>query len=402
MVKCDKCDYTIKYRDKFCRSCGEELAEVIAEDIILKDESLIDQNAIDEDTKLEKPKTPETKIILLLILTISLFILAVVLKNIFFTNKETHGINDNMYIAAEGENIYYTNMNVLSPLSSIAPKTSTYKITGNKAEKIFDGIAIFPNVKNKWMYYTDSQGIYKIKTDGTEKQTLLSSGIMSLKVDGKFIYYMSYKDNIFSNELNRMNLDGTNITKISSGVLFFQVVGSSIYYSSSDELGAVYKTNLDGSHKTKLCTIDGVIRYVKDGYIYYRGQEGKTISRGFDNNSSTSEIELQKKMDFLYSDGYLCRTKIDGSGKEILIKQNTNIFNIVFYNNFIIYQDSIKNFYKLDLNGKNEVLILDQNLDNLQISVINNYMYYYDTKENKLYKRSLNGKEVTTFDLTNK
>lgn len=401
---CNKCSSTIKLDDRFCRKCGIELSDVLKKEYVIakahEDEVLSDLEK--RNYRFNFRDIVSKQLYKIIFIIIFIFICAVIAKYTIFSYKETHGVFDDVYMTSEGKNVYYTNVNVVSQLSSIEPKISTYKIIGNKVEKIFDGFAIFPNVKNNWLYYTDSQGIYKIKINGTEKQKLINGGAIFLRVEGNFIYYMLNNNIANSSELYRMNLDGTFQTKISSDVLSYQVVGNYIYYSSSDELGTVYKMNLDGSHKTKLCTIDGAILYVKDSYIYYRGQDGNTTSRGFDNNTDVSEIKLQKKMNFLYSNGYLCRTKIDGSGKEILLKKNTKIFDIVFYNNFIIYQDSIKNFYKLDLNGKNEELILDQNLDNLQISVINNYMYYYDTKENRLYKKSLNSKEVITFDLISK
>lgn len=451
MVNCDKCNYAIKYRDKFCRNCGEKLSEALIEEIIFEyesieteNESLLDQNITGEETELEKFEVEEKaigyenlvteaykidklnyiknirynqklnfkdivskdeyKVILLLILTISLFISAIIAKNTIFSSKESYGVKDNLIIAAEGENVYYTNIyDQLSASSSESSKISTYKIRGSNADKLFDGFAAFLNVKNNWLYYIrndDIQGIYKIKTDGTEKQMLLNGSAMNLKVQGNFIYYMPYKDIAFCGELYRMNLNGTVQAKISSDVLIYQIIGNSIYYSSYNELGAVYKMNLDGSNKIKLCTLGGSILYVKDGYLYYRIHEGSTAYFDSMNSSAVNANEEQKKIAFLYSDGYLYRTKFDGSGKELLIKNNA--FNIVFYNNFIIYYDPVKGYNRLDLNGKNEVKIIGQTFVNPQISIINNYIYYYNAKDKKLYKKSLDSKESVPINITSK
>lgn len=37
---------------------------------------------------------------------------------------------------------------------------------------------------NGWIYYTSDDGIYKIKTDGTENQLLLEDGLSELQLHG--------------------------------------------------------------------------------------------------------------------------------------------------------------------------------------------------------------------------
>ncbi|MEY7998787.1 DUF5050 domain-containing protein [Clostridium sp. Mt-5] len=108
-----------------------------------------------------------------------------------------------------------------------------------------DNLSRFQPVDN-WIYYSDSNGIHKIKNDGSE-DTLLTTfhytnnEMYSINVFNDYIYYTltSFNEEGKSNDgLYRMNLDGSNIIKISDKATdyLFAVPGWIYFYKNSQVL----------------------------------------------------------------------------------------------------------------------------------------------------------------------
>ncbi|MBV7271459.1 DUF5050 domain-containing protein [Clostridium sp. PL3] len=90
---------------------------------------------------------------------------------------------------------------------------------------------------DNYIYYSDPSGIHRMKDDGSE-DTLLASisytngGVYSINVFNDHIYYtVTAPGDAANTGMYRMNLDGSNITKISgenAGYVF--VVPGWVYY----------------------------------------------------------------------------------------------------------------------------------------------------------------------------
>lgn len=121
-------------------------------------------------------------------------------------------------------------------------------------------------VDNGWIYYCtndsriDQNGVYKMKTDGTEN-TLLYSGVCSqLKLDGEWLYFYHdahYKMKLDGTELEKLSIDDFAFI-VSNGEIFdykgsyASMMNEVIYYDGRD---GIYKVNADGSGETKI--LDG-------------------------------------------------------------------------------------------------------------------------------------------------
>ncbi|MDF2503573.1 DUF5050 domain-containing protein [Clostridium sp.] len=223
--------------------------------------------------------------------------------------------------------------------------------------------------KNNWIYYNNSDGLYKMKSDGQEVANISNDNAKYINIIGNYIYYINISN---GNSIYTMKTDGTSKKKIlasfSRGI---NIVGNWIYYCKSTENGLnfrLYKVNLDGTNDTKIIE-DSVVSgdfSITNNLIYY-----KTNS---DNGGEA-----------LYS------VKLDGSDKNKIL-DNVKEFNVL--GNYIYYFTEMNNagLYKMRIDGTNKTKLSDDAIDSLNVTNDNIY-YTINQHINKvLYSMNLDGK----------
>lgn len=178
-------------------------------------------------------------------------------------------------------------------------------------------------------------GLYKMKTDGTEKIKLLDDSAVDINVVDGWIYYLNvrnYNENPNS-QIYKVKIDGTCKTEVYSqdDISGLIVTNKYIYYKTfTSGLGdldyAIYKMNIDGTDKVMITKEQWIsnINY-DDGYIYYDTSDGIYKIK----DDGTDRVKL-----------YTCDTRF-------MIVNDKNIY---FHSEGENY--SVNNVYKIDLNGK--------------------------------------------------
>jgi len=177
--------------------------------------------------------------------------------------------------------IYYAPYDSNSPYHEGNSGLCKMDITGENRTKLTNEYIWEFNVQDDYIYYLISENdflgttIYKIKTDGTGKQQLVTCKppsvdrlgfIQKILVMDDWIYYISDKDDI--DGLYRTKTDGTQETQLvlSSTDDSFNIFGDAIYHYDwdSDSSDGIVKMTLDGSNPQKTIRPE---TYVKN--IYY-------------------------------------------------------------------------------------------------------------------------------------
>ncbi|MDR3587384.1 MAG: DUF5050 domain-containing protein, partial [Desulfosporosinus sp.] len=167
------------------------------------------------------------------------------------------------------------------------------KTDGTGKTEISNNDARFLMLSGDWLYYSnqsDNGKIYRIKTDGSGKMKLNDDTSFHLNTDGNWIYYLNHSDN---NKLYRVRMDGTDREKLSDNAMNKVVVdGGYIYYttaslfnqSGEDYYGyfttsynnsnvSIYRMNTDGTNVTMLQDLTNLQFFtafnVCDGNVYY-------------------------------------------------------------------------------------------------------------------------------------
>lgn len=132
------------------------------------------------------------------------------------------------------------------------------------------------NIIDDWIYYEENEGegLYRVKTDGTNKMKLLDNNIYDFHIDNSGIYYLTLKSDLTIEGYYKINLDGTNrqilINDLVSDSSFSsEVYKDYIYYHQED---GMYRVKKDGTDKKKI--INQSIQEFKiiDDHIYYKSK----------------------------------------------------------------------------------------------------------------------------------
>ena len=145
----------------------------------------------------------------------------------------------------------------------------------------------------EWIYYRDETdwGLYKAKTDGSEKTLLLPVEEYSpsnLNVLDEWVYFSNYRDDF---SLYRVRTDGTAPEKLVGGycsTLF--VAESGIYFDCRDESNRfrAFRINLDGTDQELIAEDFSPVSYY-NGILYLYNFRSETLSAY---NTETNETTI--------------------------------------------------------------------------------------------------------------
>ncbi|MCL1858157.1 MAG: DUF5050 domain-containing protein [Oscillospiraceae bacterium] len=271
--------------------------------------------------------------------------------------------------------------------------------TYTEEEKNFDEIKSFTTTSNvDWIYYRGicpNEGLYKMRTDGTEKTKLDDEkGLDIINVVGDWIYYTSEYC-----KLNKIKTNGKEKTLLSSDVWSsINIVGDWIYYIGRDDNynNNIYKMRTNGTGKVKLDIGGHYVEAIFVGQIY-----------------STYTADSLKVVDnwIYYSNSYgIHKIKTDGTGNTKLITgEYLDYRNINVVNNWIYYLDysSIPNpsggssfpdkimLYKIKTNGKEKTKLSDDSM--FSVNIVGDWIYYINESNFNLCKMRTDGTEKTVF-----
>jgi len=194
------------------------------------------------------------------------------------------------------------------------------EITGDNPRNI--------NVIGDWIYYQNIEDhtIYKIKTNGTERQQISQDkNYHGLVAAGEWLYYSNGSDD---SKLYKMKTDGSGSKKLSNyGAFDIYVAGEWIYYNN---LQGIYKVKTDGTGNTKLCGDGGNTMNVIADWIYYVNRDDSKIYKIKTDGTGRTKLSDNKYEYVNVSGGWvyctgkdgLYRIKTDGTGRQRLKSGN--------------------------------------------------------------------------------
>jgi hypothetical protein len=253
-------------------------------------------------------------------------------KDANYGNRGNNLVNHGLAVGG-GDWYYYTDKDLHNSLYRM-------KKDGTINEKLHDGYISNLNIVGDWIYFSDSYNICKIKTDGSEYQTIVDN-IVTLEfiIIGDWIYFEQ-------GGINKMLLDGSHRSKIIGGdISSFNIDGDWIYYCNIKDKNKLYKVRTNGSNNTKLSEDTCGFINISNGWIYYKN----------------------------FNDGSrIYKMKLDGTNKTKVTDDTVNFFNVI--SDTIIYEEK-GNLSKTDSNGKNKNVITDTEYN--CISIVDDYIFCY-------------------------
>ncbi|WBW96829.1 DUF5050 domain-containing protein [Oceanirhabdus sp. W0125-5] len=173
-------------------------------------------------------------------------------------------------VASQGKYIYYSIL-AEDPRYSEYCKIYRVKKDGTDKQVLSETPGAYLNVVGDYIYYKDfgNRGsLTKMKIDGTEKE-VLDSGASNITVIGDDIYYVN-------NGLYKIKTDGTNKVKLSDNIIHkLSVSGDYIYYRNGAVDRTIYRLKTDGTEETQIYN-DMVDHVIPSGdWLYFTKVEGE-------------------------------------------------------------------------------------------------------------------------------
>lgn len=277
-------------------------------------------------------------------------------KDVGSTNANI--VNGGM-IAKDNEWIYY----------AIEDGLYKCKEDGSDTEKMLDVTARSLNIADGWIYFCSPyEGVYKIKTDGTEHQMLIAEeNIWNLHMIGEWLYF--YKDS--SGSIYKVKTDGSEKTEI------YRYKGNNLINSESvcvDKNNIYYsETDFWGTNAVSAVSIeeDNINALVSD-YATHMIVEGEWIYYG--------------NGDAIY------KIKADGSENQQILESRHGYFNVL--DEWIYYYDYDKyGIHKAKVDGTNVEKISDSKA--FYLHIVGEWLYYYS--DDAWYRIKIDGSQEEIF-----
>ncbi|MCY6372565.1 DUF5050 domain-containing protein [Clostridium ganghwense] len=250
--------------------------------------------------------------------------------------------------------------------------------------------------KGDWIYYCDYvNGLYKMKSNGTEKFMITNDVVDNINVMGNWIYYRD-------NGLYKIKTDGTNKTELDdNNVAIINVVGEWIYYINMSDRGKIYKMKIDGTSKTSLSQYEyeAYNLIVDEGWMYFSNTlNGYSIYKMKTDGTQLVKLNSDESYDVNVIDDwiYYCnfsdnkklyKMRVDGTGKiELSDSQVCNV-NVLGNNVYFINATGIRkggDLYRISIDGEQETQLDDAMI--YSVNVLNGWIYCraYDGKDFKI------------------
>lgn len=263
----------------------------------------------------------------------------------------------------------------------------TYRISndGVQTEKLSDCHVGDINVINGWIYYINNYVICKMKTDGSQQQSIenvnedtftgkASVYASKLMVAGDWIFYITDCETKYHYELHRIRTDGTHEARVVHGECSnFTIDDNWIYYQykgEHDNRESMYRMRLDGSENEWLSYADYDLKYLVDGWIYDFG------------DSLGNEEFLASGMMRPYKEVFEKNLEYYDNSNEKLKKLAEDAIRATFdVNNLIIgYVDLSTTNKKINM-AANEEEKLGEDVRYYTSAVYDGWLYYFDCLE---------------------
>lgn len=252
----------------------------------------------------------------------------------------TEGVVNLGAAAVQGEWVYHFKLDRSSPES--VPGLYKTRLDNSESVLVSNDLGLFLTVGGDWIYYSaitpdDTDAIYKVKTDGSDRTKLTDDSILysmsgkGFQLDEDWFYYLSADD---ERSLYRVKTDGSKRESLAGEALAFYVQDGWIYYTAGMEAPELHKMKADGSENTQLLDENAILLDVSEEAICFwdEYESGNGIKRADLDGAHVEKLELdsiyllEEKDGWIYyitepspdADNQIYRLKTDGSGKEKL------------------------------------------------------------------------------------
>lgn len=274
-------------------------------------------------------------------------------------------LNGESKFVSQGDWIYFNTESFFGPIKKM-------KLDGTATEPVIEKNALRLNLVGDWLYFIDG-GFYnslaRVKTDGTDYGLILDTSCSELIVRDEWMYFINASD---QNHPYKVKIDGTGLTQLSEDAARgLNLSGDWLYYSVTGEdffvKEGIYKVKTDGSGRTKLSDTRFLSMAVDGDWIYFSLEDPLTfeyeLRKMKTDGSEDTRLDNQVLATIAgvyegwlyYFNGAeeegLIRTRLDGSGKEVLIGPGNFVWVHFLGDKIIFFDNNTGQYRMMNLDG---------------------------------------------------
>ena len=251
-----------------------------------------------------------------------------------------------------------------------------------------------------WLYYGLWDGLYKCREDGTSKVKLHDEvgGVYDINVINDWVYFRS--DGIY-----RIKTDGTSYEQIAAE----DVRGGVHFVDGKIYNGSEYRMDFDGSEKERIYNKNSACGYtlnIVDGWIYFFDTEigtedDKIYKMKYDGSDFQSIYEGRSDHmivdgEWIYFTDYeddksLCKMKTDGSERQVLA--DTVTVSVLEVDGWIYYVSNGK-IHKIKTDGTQDQLMVED-VGAAELQLHKDWLYY--KVRDSIYRIRIDGTDKQSF-----
>ncbi|MFS1512271.1 DUF5050 domain-containing protein [Chengkuizengella sp. SCS-71B] len=239
------------------------------------------------------------------------------------------------------------------------------ELLGENNVRVIDQRLLQYEIYNDQLYFiedSEQQRLFQYGLETKQLTKLTDEQIYQFYILDERIFYSSQEGS------NIVDLDGTNLLKLTSDLENPKILGDWIYYVGYDEHENLYRIKLDGSEQTKLTTVNTNNYMILNDWIYY--------------------IE----------DWKLHKIKLDGSEKVKISDQNVNLL-LSIENDWIYASSSLSaspisvytTVFKVKTNGKSYEELINGYIQDLEITDEGVLLFTENQESYRTFKVKIDG-----------
>lgn len=219
------------------------------------------------------------------------------------------------------------------------------------------------NIVDDWIFYSSGKTLNRMRTDGTNNETIYKMGyLQDIHIHGNYIYFIYYSD---KSSVYKMDVNGHNLERfLELPVSDIAIYDNRLFYSyKNDEGGFLQSVDLEGKDRRIEIEIP-VNKFIRwDDYYYFIGQSDYKLYRYEIDGGENPQLLVDGKVSSYivteygiyyslhsYDVGYpgesLYKIWFDGTGNTLLA-DTRYVENISRIGNWIFFMSSDDNMYPI-------------------------------------------------------
>ena len=251
----------------------------------------------------------------------------------------TGNVANGGFVVTDGEWIFYSIFDVVGEPNEYYGQIVRVRADRTGREVIWReklDVAMFLAVVENWLYFSSSNGIFRMRIDGTQMENIDPTFAVRMDIVGEWIYFADIERNAY-----RISTNGSQREEVDIQAVRFFIIEDWLIYLDSTDL-SINRVRRDGTEHIRLSDGLSSLFDVYDGWIYFSQASGGSVNIYKIRLDGTEHHQIIDEPGFFgniydgwifyshyHSDGRIYRSSLDGAVRKRISEYPGHHINIV-------------------------------------------------------------------------